>query len=368
MSSSQDPAKSSTDDLEFHRLLRRSAEPGVLVMDANGRLMSWNDSAQGLLRNGRAETASLGKDELPACIRECLHEAQSNDDGKLEKTVSLEETEGVGRRLLWLNVFRLGDLEALRGAFVVTLHDLGVARELEAQTSRLQRLANVGLLSAGVAHEVKNALVAVKTYAELLLEKQPDADAAALVRREVGRIDSLIGQLLQLAGPSQRTVTAVSLHEVLSHAMRLVHHPLQERRIEEVLLLEANVDQVWGDSKQLQQAVLNLLFNAIDAMDEGGRLVVRTEIVVATEHISKFDPGRREQQLQVEVQDSGVGISVELLERLFTPFVTTKPSGTGLGLAITRRIVHEHRGRITVESKPGKGTVFRVILPLHKAA
>jgi signal transduction histidine kinase len=330
--------------------------------------MSWNDSAQGLLNNGGVEAVTLEKGELPTCIRQCLHEAGSRGDGKLEKTVSLEGAKGIGRRFLWLNLFRVTGSEVHPGTFVVTLHDLAVARELEVHTSRLQRLANVGLLSAGVAHEVKNALVAVKTYAELLLEKQPDAEAAALVRREVGRIDSLIGQLLQLAGPSRRTVAAVGLHEVLSHAMRLVHHPLQERSIGEVLLLQANSDQVWGDSRQLQQAFLNLFFNAVDAMDEGGQLVVRTEIVVATEHISKFDPGRREPQLQVEVRDTGVGIPAELVERLFTPFVTTKPSGTGLGLAITRRIVQEHRGRITVESKPGQGTVFRVILPLHKGA
>lgn len=363
---SHDSARSPSEDLEFHRLLRRSAEPAVLVVEADGRVVGWNAPAQSLLGPGTVRGADVERGELPDCIRECLGLAARSADGKFEKTLSVEEVEGDGRRFFWLNAFRLGKREVLQGVFVLTLHDLAVARELEAQTSRLQRLANVGLLSAGVAHEVKNALVAVKTYAELLLEKQPDADAASLVRREVGRIDSLIGQLLQLAGPSQRIVAAVSLHDVLGHALRLVHHPLQERRIEEVLRLEARVDRVWGDSTQLQQAFLNLLFNAIEAMDGGGRLVVRTEIVVATEHISKFDPGRREEQLLVEVQDTGVGIPGELVARLFTPFVTTKASGTGLGLAITRRIIHEHRGRITVESSPGKGTVFRVILPLHR--
>jgi signal transduction histidine kinase len=365
---SQDQHQSPADDLEFHRLLRRSAEPGVLVTDAAGRLMHCNEAAQALLQSADPNSPNTEGQELPACIRQCLSEARSSIGGTLERTISLEDPKGTGRRFLWLNLFRLADTDSLRDTFVATLHDLGVARELEAQTARLQRLANVGLLSAGVAHEVKNALVAVKTYAELLLEKQPDAESAVLVRREVGRIDSLVGQLLQLASPSQRAATTVALHDVLGHALRLVHHPLQERRIEEILLFNANADLVWGDSTQLQQAFLNLFFNAIEAMDGGGRLVVRTEIVVATEHISKFDPGRREQQLQVEVHDTGVGIPAELLHRLFTPFVTTKPSGTGLGLAITRRIVQEHRGRITVESQPGKGTVFRVILPLHRVA
>jgi two-component system nitrogen regulation sensor histidine kinase GlnL len=213
---------------------------------------------------------------------------------------------------------------------------------------------------------VKNALVAVKTYTDLLLEKQPDNDSAALVRREVGRIDSLIGQLLQLAGPGQRLEADLSLHEILEHALRLLQPHMRDRKVEQVLVLGSSIDRIWGDSRQLQQAFLNLFFNAIEAMDGGGRLAVRTELVFATEHISKFDPGRREQQIQVEIQDSGPGIPPAELDRSFMPFVTTKPNGTGLGLAITQKIIVEHRGRISVEGRPGEGALFRVILPLWK--
>ncbi len=345
----------SADELSFHRLLRSAAEPGVLLVTEGGRVVHGNHAVRGM--------AVVGEDGLVVGeVLDCLARFSAGQPGAGESVVALNRGEGEEGQLIWVNIFPV-EREA-GGLLVVTLHDLRVARDLEMQTSRSQQLANVGLLSAGVAHEVKNALVAVKTYTDLLLEKQPDDDSALLVRRKVGRIDSLIGQLLQLAGPGQRVEADLSVHEVLEHALRLLQPHMRDRKVEQVLVLGASVDRVLGDSRQLQQAFLNLFFNAIEAMEGGGRLVVRTELVLATEHISKFDPGRREQQIQVEIRDSGPGIPDEEVDRSFMPFVTTKPNGTGLGLAITRKIIAEHRGRISVEGRPGEGAIFRVLLPL----
>ncbi len=231
-------------------------------------------------------------------------------------------------------------------------------------TEHVQKLATVGTLSAGVAHEIKNALVAVKAFVELLLEKQPDSDAASLVRCEVGRIDLLVSQLLRFAGPALGSYAPASLHELLHNALRLVQHQFKANRVEARLLLQAGHDCVNADARQLEQAFLNLLLNAVEAMSEGGELVLRTEVVVATEHISRFEPHKREPQIQLEIRDSGPGVPPEILPRLFSPFVTSKAGGTGLGLAITQRIIGEHHGSIRVETKRNHGTVFRILLPL----
>jgi two-component system, NtrC family, sensor histidine kinase HydH len=363
--STKRPAPPPEEELEFHRLVRRSVEPGILLVAEDGRILSLNEVAKGLLDAEGTGWVGDAVEVLPGPLADVLRGALADGAAVRECTVTLERGDpDLDRRVLWVNTFRAVAGPGVPGYLVVTLHDLGVARDLERFTTRLQQLANVGLLSAGVAHEVKNAMVAVKTYAELLLESQPDSEEAALVRREVSRIDLLIGQLLQLSAPPQPLSVPVKLHEVVSHALRLMHHRFREQAIEPVVLLEAAEDLVLGNGKQLEQAFLNLLINAAEAMDRAGRLIVRTELVVATEHISKFEPGRRQQQLQVEIRDYGPGLAPELLERLFTPFVTTKAGGTGLGLTITRRIVQEHRGRITVETKPGEGTTFRVLLPL----
>ncbi len=356
-------------ELELYRLLRRSAEPGIVIFDNQGRLLSANKAAIRLTgAHSTDSTAPLTLEALPEPLVAVVRDALAHPVKNREQTVVLA---GQGaekrRRVLWINVFSTAGSDSEGGMSVLTLHDLDAVRELEVKTDRLQQLASVGMLSAGVAHEVKNALVTVKTQAELVLEKQPDVESATLVRREVGRIDSLISQLLELAGPATPQYGPVAVHEVLHDALRLVQHQIRHRQLEEMVLLEAATDSVRGDARQLEQAFLNLLFNAVEAMDPGGRLLVRTELVVATEHISKFEPGRREQQLQVEVKDTGPGIPAEVLERLFTPFLTTKPGGTGLGLTITRRIIQEHHGAIKVESKTAKGATFRVLLPLLKA-
>jgi len=266
---------------------------------------------------------------------------------------------GVEKSVVWVNLVRLEG-----GGMLVSLHNLSAARELEAKTARLQKLATVGTLSAGVAHEIKHALVAIKTYVDWLLEREPGSDSATLVRSEVGRIDSLTSQLLRFAGPARPEMGSVSVHGILRDALKLVRPQLQGRRAEEVVLLEAAQDMVNGDAKQLEQAFLNLILNAVEAIEPGGRVVVRTELVVATEHVSKLEPDRRQPQIQVEIKDTGTGIPESIVGRLFTPFLTTKPGGTGLGLAVTRRIVNEHHGQIAVETKTGAGTTFRILLPL----
>ncbi len=247
---------------------------------------------------------------------------------------------------------------------LLTFHDLTSAREFEMKVERLQRLASLGVASAGVAHEIKNALVAIKSFAELLLEKQPDLEMGNLVVQEVNRINVLVGQLMRLAGPVRSVFTEVSVHESLANALRLVKHQFKNRSIELAIALEADRETVRGDAKQLEQAFINLLLNAVEAVGETGELKVATEVVVATEMISKFEPVRRQEQLQITIRDSGSGIPAQVRAHLFSPFQTTKPGGTGLGLAITRRIVVSHGGRITADSELNRGTCFRITLPL----
>ncbi|MCL4181591.1 MAG: hypothetical protein KJ072_28120, partial [Verrucomicrobia bacterium] len=274
---------------------------------------------------------------------------------------------GKSRTVLQANALpvRSGNGDAL--GVLLTFHDLTSAREFELKVERLQRLASLGVVSAGVAHEIKNALVAIKSFAELLLEKQQDIEMVSLVVQEVNRINSLVGQLMRLAGPVHPVFSEIKVHESMQNALRLVKHQVKNRSIDLAIALDARLDTVRGDAKQLEQAFINLLLNAIEAMGETGRLTVATEVVFATELISKFEPRTRRQQLQITIQDSGSGIPAQIRANLFSPFQTTKPGGTGLGLAITRRIVVSHGGRITVDSDPGQGTCFRITLPLIPA-
>jgi signal transduction histidine kinase len=199
---------------------------------------------------------------------------------------------------------------------------------------------------------------------DLLAEKHQDAELAEIVRREMGRIDSIVSQMLRFAAPAKRTFSAVRLHEVLNHSLRLVQPQLQSKAIALSRSIRAAQDVVEGDDHQLQQAFVNLFLNALEAMEPHGTLTVATETVeTAAAPKGARQPGGA-RQLRVTIKDTGPGISAENMGRLFEPFFTTKKGGTGLGLPITRRIIEEHRGVLQLESQPNQGATFSILLPM----
>jgi signal transduction histidine kinase len=176
------------------------------------------------------------------------------------------------------------------------------------------------------------------------------------------RLDTIMRQMLRYGGKARSARGVVRLHDVLDHSLRMVQHQLDGKLISLNRAFNASPDAVQGDDFQLEQAFLNLLINAVEASGNNGSLTVATELVAAA-------PSRAGQShVRVTVADTGMGIAPENLDRLFEPFFTTKNHGTGLGLPITRRIVHDHQGRITVQSEPNKGTTFSILLPAGSQA
>ena len=246
---------------------------------------------------------------------------------------------------------------------VLVLNDLTPVQRIEQHIQQLDRLASVGTVAAGIAHEIKNALVAGKTFVDLLLEKHEDAELVEVVRREMGRIDAMVSRMRRFAGSDRPVFREVGLHEILDHSLRLIQPQLENRLISVNRSFQASPDRLHGDDYQLQQAFVNLFLNALEAMGPNGTLSVATNLLPSG--ATPADPGQKAAgtRLGLLIQDNGIGIRPEHMARLFEPFFTTKPNGTGLGLLITRRIIQEHRGTITVESQPDKGTSFQITLP-----
>ena len=163
---------------------------------------------------------------------------------------------------------------------VVVLSDLTPARHLERHIEQLDRLATLGTLAAGMAHEIKNALVAGKTFVDLLLEQHQDTELVEVVRREMGRIDALVSRMLKFAGPGRPTFTQVRLHEILDHSLRLVQPQLDGKLVSLSRSFLASPDALHGDDHQLQQAFVNLFLNALEAMGPNGTLSVTTETLL----------------------------------------------------------------------------------------
>lgn len=254
------------------------------------------------------------------------------------------------------------------------LVDMQSTSNVAEHLGHLDRLANIGTLSASVAHEIKNALVASKTFIDLLLEKNRDTEMATLVRRELSRIEALVNEMLRFSGSIKPSFAEVRIHDVLEHSLVLVQPQLQSKSIALKREFAAANDLIPGDERQLEQAFVNLLLNACDATAPSGSVMIKTELAQPVPPAHSASPPAENgttlgaTHLRISIQDSGLGIEPEAMPRLFEPFFTTKETGTGLGLAITRRILQEHGGSIAVESQPGKGATFVLELPLAENA
>ena len=234
------------------------------------------------------------------------------------------------------------------------------------QMMRVEKMASIGKLAAVVAHEINNPLAGILTYAKLLKkqlakEKDKKYDGAIasldLIESESWRCGEIIKNLLTFARTGSAKNDLADLNAVINRCVQLVQHQLNLQNIQAQLELPADLPMVPCDPAQIEQVILALVMNAIAAMPQGGKLVLR----------SRKNEGR--QQVEIDVEDSGVGIPPELMSHMFEPFFTTKERGhgLGLGLAICRTIVDRHQGRIDVESEPGRGTKFTITLPLEVA-
>ena len=229
---------------------------------------------------------------------------------------------------------------------------------------RADRLSSLGLLTAGLAHEIRNPLVAIRTFTQLLPERYEDAEFRegfqGLALKEVDRICGLINDLLSFARPSRPNVAEENMNDVVDGIARILETEAKEKGVEITRNFAINLPKVWIDREQMKQVFMNLILNAIQAMKEGGSIFISTRLT------SRNGAAPSGQFLQVEVRDTGVGIPAENLDHIFDPFFTSKDEGSGLGLSISHQIVQEHGGYVTVESEVGMGTTFFVNLPIGK--
>lgn len=338
-------------------LLERCLFTGVVVVDAKLRVTTISDEARILLRLREHVSDIPSFDSLPAQLQQLISDALASEECRPNAMITVDSRDGEPHPLrVTINLISAtGDRQ---GGVIAVIHDITPARQLEQKLRQMDRLASVGTLSASMAHEVKNALVAVKTFVDLLISKNQDAKLADIVGREMQRINSIVSQMLRFGGPARPSLGTIHLHQVIEQSLGVVQHHIEGRKISVIRSLEASPDTVPGDAYQLEQAFLNLFLNAFDAMGVHGELIVRTESLPANHPDAGDAP-----KVRIVVQDNGMGIPPENIGRLFEPFFTTKPSGTGLGLPITRRIIEEHRGKIEVHSEVHRGTRFAILLP-----
>ena len=351
-------AKAQPEELtHYPTALRGVLSEGVVLVDSEKGTALVTPAAERILGLPPGAGWKAPLDALPRALVRITTEVAASQKGAHRQELELaldNHSRKVGVMAVALGT-RVGHPQ---GVMLVLNEDSG-APNFEEQVERLNRLASLGTLAASMAHEIKNALVAGKTFIDLLLESQGEAELVQVVKRELGRIDTLVSRMLKFARPGEATFHQVHLHEVLDHSLHLVAPLMEAKSVTHAASLSAPTDLLEGDEHELQQAFVNLLLNAIEAVGAHGAITVATSRELS--EASSQRPGQPE--LRVSIQDTGTGIAPEHMKRLFEPFFTTKPSGTGLGLAITRRILQQHHGEIRAQSKLGEGTTFLIRLP-----
>jgi two-component system, NtrC family, sensor histidine kinase HydH len=328
---------------------------GLLATDSEGKIASFNQTAEAILRITPYEAIGRKAEEvLPKKLLSFM-DGRASKKGVVETEVDcvLKDCKVVP---LEVGVSSLeGDDGTILGD-IVLFRDLTEVRDLKREIERNQRLASLGRLAAGVAHEIRNPLSSIKGFATYFRERYKgvpeDVKTAEIMVQEVERLNRVIGQLLEFARPMEILKKNTPVLSLIDHSLKMVEGQAKAKQIEIHRKLSNEVKYIYVDSDRINQVLLNLYLNSIEAMGQGGSLSVE----VFRDNDS--------QRIRITVSDTGVGIKKEDLVHIFDPYFTTKQSGTGLGLAIVHNIIEAHNGEIKVESEPGNGTKVTILLPV----
>jgi len=345
---------------DFSENIVESLKIGILTTDLEDRIESWNPHLEELLAVPRGE--ALGKkmeEALPADLAmEIASRATAEHVSGIYKFRM--KTRAGRESVVNASIAPLLGKDGAHLGRLILLDDITQRVRMEDQMLQNEKLTSLGLLAAGVAHEVNTPLAVISNYSQMLGKQIPADDpkqkTIERIVKQTFRASEIVNNLLNFSRTGSSEAMEVDLNSVLEETLTLVQHPFKTARVNVLKNYAPQLPPVLGSTTRLQQVFLNLFLNARDAMPGGGMLEVRTAAYNGS--------------IEVEVTDTGSGIPPDHLHRIFDPFFTTKSTGkgTGLGLSVSYGIIKEHAGKVDVRSTPGKGTSFRMEFPAAKKA
>jgi two-component system sensor histidine kinase HydH len=326
---------------------------GLIATDKDGKIAFYNSAAERI--TGLNLSGAQGKDpEIILPSHFCgLTESLDRGESIYEKEMECEFTED---KIVPVSVSasKIINEEGQFVGQVLIIRDLGEVRRLQGEIRRKEKLAAIGGLAAGVAHEIRNPLSSIKGIATYFKNKfdenSDDEEMAGVMIEEVERLNRVISELLEFARPTELKLKSTDVNSLIEHSVRLIEKEASDKNIDIKLDLSQQPVPAQIDSDRFSQCLLNLYLNALQAMGKGGQLSIKDSLT-------------HDNFIVIEIRDSGSGIKVENLNKIFDPYYTTKTKGTGLGLAIVHKIVEAHNGSIKVRSISGQGTSFIITVP-----
>jgi two-component system NtrC family sensor kinase len=344
---------------DFSENIVESLNVGVLAVDLDGVVEAWNSRMEQVFSVTRKE--AVGKPLSALLPQELVQEIEARGDGEQVTGIYKHRLQHRGHALvLNVSITPLVSKAGERIGRLLLFDDVTQRERMEEQMSQTEKLTSLGLLAAGVAHEVNTPLAVISNYIQMLAKQMPEEDPRhsiiEKIVKQTFRASEIVNNLLNFSRTGAGELGDIDVNKVVEETLSLVAHPLKTSQIQVVKQLSEGIPAVRGSANKLQQVFLNLFLNARDSMPTGGMLEVRT--------------AAHNGSVEIEVVDTGNGIPREHIHKIFDPFFTTKPGGrgTGLGLSVSYGIIKEHAGKIDVRSAPGRGTSFHVEFPAVRKA
>jgi len=352
---------------QFHKGIVQNISSGIVTVDFSGNITFINHAALKVVEYDYEDLINKPVNQLFADLyeaEEILMDLLKNKNMFESKEVNLITKTN---KIIPIG-FSTSILQSKDSKFegvVLLFRDLTNLINFRKQMERMERLATLGEVSAGIAHEIRNPLAGIKTSAQVLEESfSPNDFRAQLVSRivkEIDRSNELLKKFFRFAKPSRPEQDFIDIEKIIESVQLLLVSRMKKRKIVFKSNHEAELPKVFVDESQIEQVIVNLLLNAMDSIKNSGEIFVSTKL----SKIKSDSKEKTEQEMViVQIQDTGEGIEDEIIEKIFNPFFTTKSEGVGMGLAISSRLVEENGGRLEVNSEIGKGSSFSLYLPI----
>lgn len=344
---------------DFSENIVESLHVGVLAVDLDGRVESWNSQIEQLIGISRNDAAGRKLSQvLPEDLAAEIASRESTDQVTAFYKFRLKGNSGTA--IVNVSIAPLMSKTGEHIGRLILMDDVTERERMQEQMLQTEKLTSLGLLAAGVAHEVNTPLAVISNYIQMLARQFPGDDPRHTliekIVKQTFRASEIVNNLLNFSRTGAAAFAPVNVNSVVEDTLSLVAHPFRSSHVQVIKNLQEDLPAVLGSPNRLQQVFLNLFLNARDAMPSGGILEVRT--------------ASRNGSVEIEVTDTGAGIPREHVNKIFDPFFTTKASGrgTGLGLSVSYGIIKEHAGKIDVRSTSGKGTSFHLEFPVARKA
>ncbi len=355
----------------FNESIIQSMEAGLLTVDLNGFITSLNTGAERIL--GWNTNEVLGKKIKSVLIPEEVDIIlmSSSKPGSLPYSRETQLTVKSGEKIsIGFTTTDRIDNQNNKVGTIVSFRDISELKQMQSEVKRMERLASLGILASGIAHEIKNPLAGIKSLSQTCKEEFDEGDSRleylSRIINQVNRLDELLKAIVAFARPKPPDRKFYDIKKVIHEVVNLINKKLNTHNIEYIEDIDDNLPIVVIDPQQIQQVFLNLILNAIDAVSNNGSITVSAKPVrfSTPKLIKKSDKWiKQDSFVQINITDTGKGIPKQQLESIFDPFFTTKSDGLGMGLSIVYRIIEDHHGDIDVNSELNRGTTFTITLP-----